>query len=294
MTRRRQSIVLLAGSLLDGLWFPSRPSGSSGLSGGRKVPCPACSNGDRFGSGWVTDRYRRQLPCETCGGGETPALRPRRGLGFVRIDDYDRDRRPLTTEETPDAPPPMVSVKCDACFGEGAFGNGRRCTRCGGAGWRSWPRETPEPDEWRGESGLELLAAIERRDLSGDYAALDRALGHLRQLDPFGWRVWTGRYVSGLVSWELRHPDVLEDSWGFVDREMPHTIRVPADVRESERARRKHLEAVRGRHTDPKARTDRDREIRRRFERGEATIEELVRIFGLHKSTIYEAIHGGR
>lgn len=137
---------------------------------------------------------------------------------------------------------------------------------------------------------MALLASIERRNEAGDYAQLERALGALRGVDPFGWRVWTSRYVHGDEAEERTWPGVLADAWAFIEVRMPELPKVPAAVRESERARRKHLESLKGRHTDKRALADRNREIRRRYERGEATVEELVRAFGLSRRTIYDAI----
>lgn len=245
----------------------------------------------------------------TCGGREQEVdeasgrvvVRARRGLGRVRIDPMDRERRPIGSAETPDAPPRVVTALCDECGGAGAHGNGRRCGTCDGSGRRSWSpfvlRVDDEPGA--GDVGGAWLNAIVRRDRLGDYAPLERALMALRRVDvvdgPRLHRLWVRRYVLGLDD-ELAgvDRDRLEVAWAFVESRMPAAPRVPGDVRRAERARRRHLETVRGRWADPGARARRDAEIRRRYNTGDQTVEELIRTFGVARSTVYEAIHGAR
>jgi len=241
------------------------------------------------GSGWLSDRFRRRSPCGSCGGGFVDGVAVP-GQGFVTVDPMDRERRPVGSEETPDVPAVVVTRRCDSCWGEGAHGNGRRCVVCGGSGFRSWsPFRLRVDDGLGGDPESALLASIDRRRLSGDYVLLERALARLRGLDRFGWRAWVRRYVAGdelVVA-----PRSLERAWCFIEARMPRIPSVPAEVRDSERERRRQLERVRGRWTDGKARGARDREIRRRFERGEASVEELIRVFSVSRSTVYGAIH---
>lgn len=226
-------------------------------------------------------------------------VRARRGLGRVRIDPMDRERRPIGSVETPDAPARVVTALCDECGGAGAHGNGRRCSTCDGSGRRSWSpfvlRVDDEPGA--GDVGGAWLNAIVRRDRLGDYAPLERALAELRHVDvvdgPRLHRLWVRRYVLGHAD-ELADVDRdrLEVAWAFIESRMPAAPRVPGNVRRAERARRRHLETVRGRWADPGARARRDTEIRRRYNAGDETVEELIRTFGVSRATVYEAIHG--
>lgn len=302
MTAQRRLITLLAGSIMDGVWLPETWSGKlvrrqagSGLVGTRKVPCPGCGRGDVKGSGWVTDQYRRRSPCGSCGGGFVDG-RAVAGQGFVMVDPMDREHRPVGSEETPDAPAVVVTRRCDSCWGEGAHGNGRRCVHCGGSGVRSWsPFRLRLDDGLGGDAESALLAQIDRRRLGGDYVLLERVLASLRGVDPIGWRTWIRCYVGCIEDLYDEEPKASdrERAWCFIESRMPLVPRVPPEVRESEKERRRQLERVRGRWADGKARGARNAEIRRRFERGEASVEELVRVFGVSRSTVYEAIHAG-
>lgn len=312
---------MLAGSLFDLVWLPETWSGKlvrkqagAGLVPGERVPCSACGGelvrdrlGEvvrrRKGSGWVVDRFRRREPCGGCGGGFVED-RPVPGRGYVSVDPMDRLARPIGAEETPDAPVRVVTALCDACGGSGvenpAASQVARCGRCGGSGRREWsPFELRVDDGSGGDPEAALLAAVAYRDEQGDYAKLEEALALLRRLDvvdgPRLHRLWTRRYVYGdAAALGARDSQLLELAWRFVEAKMPERPRVPAGVRQAERTRRKHAEKVAGRWADPAALGQRNREIRRRFEQGEATVEELIRSFNVSRSVVYEVIYGAR
>lgn len=299
LSSRRSSIALLAGSLFDFLG-PLVRRGTSDLAPMEWAVCPDCG-----GEGVRRDRFRRESVCVTCGGREQEldvsgkvVVRARRGKGRVKIDPMDRERRPIGSVETPDAPARIVTALCDECGGAGAHGNGRRCGTCDGSGRRSWSpfvlRVDDEPGA--GDVGGAWLNAIVRRDDAGDYARLERALSELLQADVTDGtrlhRLWTARYVlGGNGALAPVDADRLEQAWVFIEARMPSSVKVPADIRRSERARRKHLETVRGRWADPTVLGKRNAEIRRRFASGDASVEELIRTFGVARATVYEAIH---
>lgn len=293
LSPRRQAIALLAGSLFDFLG-PLVRRGVSELAPTVWAVCPDCG-----GDGVRRDRFRRETPCGTCGGlAASEGARARRGAGRVKVDPMDREQRPIGSVETPDAPPRVVTAVCDGCGGQGAHGNGRRCKVCDGAGRREWsPFRLRVDDQGGGEDAeAALLAAIVRRDEAGDYARLERALAELARVDGRDdtrlHRLWVGRYVFGSET-TLSDVDLarLELAWRFIEARMPSPIRVPGDVRRNERARRRHLEGVKGRWMNGRSLRERDAEIRRRYDSGVATVEELVRTFGVSRSTVYEAIY---
>lgn len=333
LSSQRRAIVLLAGSLFDSLG-PRVRRGPSDLAPAEWAACPDCSRPPAKSvppqPGWRLDRFGRRSPCVTCGGrleerdeAGRLVVRAWKGRGRVKVDPMDRERRPIGSVETPDAPPRVETRGCWACQPTGADwddrlpldqrpartwgtlpkGTGVRgedpCPVCGGGGELSWSPFELRIDEGGGSDPEEaLIEAIERRNETGDWARLEQALAELRQADVVDGtqlhRLWVSRYVYGAADTpDERETELLEVAWRLIEARMPERPRVPAWVRHAEKRRREQVEKLKGRWTDPAALRQRDREIRRRYNAGEQTVEELVRTFGVSRSTVYEAIHRG-
>lgn len=313
---RRQAVLALAGSLEDLRWQPHTASGSIVRSAGAaklvanaKGPCPACGGhevrsrltgeavGLVKGPGVIRDRFRRERPCETCGGGVDDHGRVHPGRGFIRYDAMDETKMPLRTLETPTAPPRLRSHCCPFCGGNGAHGNGRRCNVCSGSGRIEWSPFELHVDEEVSDRDREraLIAAIERRDEAGSYAELDRALELLRRRDLHAWRLFRAVHVlAGLDGPrdDVVDRDALEDALALVDGWMPEPIRVPSFVVSGEKARREQLRSVRGR-ADRRMTRRRADEIRRLYRDEHWPVPELVRVFGVGRRQVYEILNGG-
>lgn len=307
---RREALLLLARSLDDLVWEPETWSGKlvrkqagPGLVGSRRRAC-SCERG------WRTDRFRRRFPCGECGGvvledPVTGRVVPRPGKGYVLVDPYDRERRPIATTETPSAPARVVSRLCDRCGGSGTGGahlvNGRPgterrdpCETCGGSGRREWsPFELHISTESGGDPVDAQLHAIDFRDRAGDYTALERALDQLRDVDRPAYRLFRAVHVLAAVDAGELDEDaetLLRGAVLFLEERMPEQLRVPSFVAFSEKAKREQLRQVKGRTADRKVLRERDREIRRLYRQEDWTVPELARVFGLQKSRLYEIL----
>jgi len=196
-----------------------------------RIDCHTCQ-----GQGNVR---RRGVPflCETCA-----------GRGWLIVDAYTR--RMIGTAET-GLVNRVKAIRCDACSGNGAHGNGQRCEHCRGGGWIEVPlsrlaavhaplsADAPELG-----AGDPVLACLERRERAGDFEQLGLALGALRLELPRSFRTVVRVYVEAVYEVEelsdyarLAHDIGL----AYLLRLMPDEIRVPAWAARNERRRREQL-----------------------------------------------------
>lgn len=240
-----------------------RLSAERGFVPARRAACPDCLQGSRRRRGIA-------YGCPTCGGRDlalgTPTSRELerqglriRGRGWIEVDPYDRQAQAVGSERTE-----VVSrvrwVPCDACGGKGAFGNQRRCTRCGDSGKPGFVRAPSERIRYVDESvrvevevpageGDQLLAALEegfhglgrateQRRLAGSFEELLAALESMYA----AWPALARLYSSVYVVRDLRATDLepglqrlLAGALAFIEARMPDPIRVPAHARALER-----------------------------------------------------------
>lgn len=289
---RRDRLILLLGSWHD--FLPS-PKGSlrtvAGLAPGRRVVCPDCGFGDR--RGFRVDRFKRSVPCETCGGRFAgPGVRAKRGRGFVAVDAMDADRQPIRVEHGDVGTKPAPTKLCDSCGGTGVGGahldeTGREfraaCDRCAGSGRRSVAvfDLALEPD--RGDADTAAESAIERRAAAGSYFELDRALAELRSAWPSLYRAVVSAYVDG--DEEARKLRLVEVGLVFLERRLPDPIRVPAGVvRAAKLAKARRALAV-GRGAGRMQIEKRDKEIRSLIRQGRPS-QWVAAEYGLSVSTV--------
>lgn len=145
----------------------------------------------------------------------------------------------------------VKALRCDSCAGNGAFGNGHRCERCGGSGWVEVslerlravraPLDLDGPDLGPGDP---VLRAMEGRQAQGDYDDLGLALAALR-LDHRGWyRLVVGVYVLARSEDDELPVDeilTLDQGMRYLLELMPAEIRVPSWAGRNERRRREQL-----------------------------------------------------
>jgi hypothetical protein len=249
MNDRLLAVSLLLRSLAD-LRFEPQSWGSalrrqaiSGEGPSERIECATCK-----GDGVVRVRGI-EVPCSAEGCG---------GRGWLFVDSYTH--RPIGTMNTGTSQNTRA-VRCDACGGQGAFGNGRRCSRCGGSGWIEVAADLLRATrvgpafaslDWAPSPLLAALdegfpgagAAYRQRLQAGSYEELGSALDLLRAVNRrrhlLVWRV----YVLA-----EREPEGLPDLWRvrlhlgmeFLAAEMPEVIRVPGWAARNERRRRERL-----------------------------------------------------
>ncbi len=219
-----------------------------------------------------------------------------------------------------ESPPATYTTRCDACGGDGAHGNGRRCPYCGGAGRREWPRlHDPErPETLSGDPQATLVNAITRRDRRGSYHALELAMRSLADaamlslandrvpvvlagLDGrLAHRLLVTRYVV-LGSAGDPFAVIAEDAyrqqvefgltyvaWRILQAE--GRLVVPVEVRRAMQDRERWAQTVKG--TRGRARELRDREIRRLARVEGWQVPALARRYGLSRRAVQEIVYG--
>lgn len=303
MTRRRESLLLLLGSIHDHLpALGSNFTPTRGLVAAERRPCPDCTSSP----GYRVDSFKRRVPCVTCGGAPEPSGKRGQwvgrdaGTGVIRTDPMDTLAAAVSTVEQA-APPTKAPrlVTCDACDGSGVggahlddLGGEYRdpCRYCSGSGKRAVVAlATPELER---TDTAGLTGAIARRDKAGDYHALDWALNSLSRrhrglvLDVHG---------PGGQPLEPGSPKqrVLEAALVLLEARMPARIKVAGSVREAARRRSAHLQTVRGRGMSPQALKARDGEIRK-LARGGKPRQWIAAEYGLDVSRVTRIINGER
>lgn len=186
-----------------------------------RVECPDCDQG-------VVRRRGIPYVCESCG-----------GRGWRKVDGYTR--RVVGSVDT-EVVERSYAVPCDACGGDGAFGNLRRCERCKGSGSRVVSGPVMRP--WRGSgeraeerSGDAIMDAAARRSRAGSLDALIEALAELHAS-------WASLYRLVLMADDparLRDPLPRFHEAGllFLEARMPDPILVPSEAYLYERRRRR-------------------------------------------------------
>ena len=236
---RVERVRVLAWSLYDLYPAPETSTGKMlrrsvlrGLSPNSKVPCPDCG-----GDGFTVDKFKRSQVCALCA-----------GKGRVAVDAYDREQKPIGTQETSTVTRTR-SNPCDRCGGSGVYKHAR-CDTCDGSGRREYsPFELHVTEAKDGVVDV-LEAAIERRDQSGSYHELERCIAgiakHVNKPQPFNrligdegrlardlyTRVWVGSSEDNIPLPELPplHRELAELAERYVVWAMPPEIRVPAGV----------------------------------------------------------------
>lgn len=223
----------------------------------------------------MTDRFKRQTPCLTCGG----QLEPRkRGRGFVMVDAMDTQAEVIRTEarDTPTRPSRMVP--CDACGGQGVGGphldeHGREyrdpCKRCKGVGKRPVTVFDLQVDRERGDQETALERALERRDEQGDWAALEECL----QVLPSRWRrlVKQAHVTRSQAVLNAEETAVLEAAMVALEFLMPDPVRVPPAILRADRDREARRALAHGRGAGKTQLAKRDGEIRKLARQGRPT-----------------------
>lgn len=235
---RRLALTLLLRCLTDLDYSPPTWTGQlvqrqarAGEGPSERIACATCN-----GEGSVRKR-RVPFLCTTCA-----------GRGWVVVDAYTQ--RMVGTAET-GIVQQVKALRCDACGGNGAHGNGRRCQVCNGSGWVEVPLQrlqacrTPlSADAPELGVGDPVLAALERRDRAGDFDQLGLALGALRLELPRAYRTVVRVYVEASIEAdELDEAGRLRHDVGlcYLLRLMPEEIRVPTWAARNERRRRERL-----------------------------------------------------
>lgn len=199
------------------------------------IDCPDCGGeGKRRVRGIVAD-------CDRC-----------KGRGSLVVDAYTE--RQIGTLET-DLVDRVRWVRCDACGGQGAHGNQRRCEYCPERpGWVKAPERPIRP--FRGLSvpitadapelgrGDPVIACMERRQLAGSYEELGLALGCLRIEYRHCYLLVVRVYVEAEFEEEQLPKDprrLVTESLGYLERLMPEEIRVPRWAAGFEKRRREAI-----------------------------------------------------
>lgn len=286
MTRRARLLALLW-TLNDLLPAPHGSlNPARGLAATERRACPECTEG------WVSDRFKRQRPCVSCGGKHEPGgkqgqwLAKDAGRGWVQTDPMDADHAPVQTSDVaarPTRPPRMVT--CDACEGTGVGGAHLRelddpsseyrdpCRYCQGSGKRAVAVFDLQLEQERSDEGTALEAAIDRRREQGSYHELDIALNVLPQT----WRTLVGevhqernRTEQSLSGYDQV---ILEAALRMVELLMPDTIKVPAQVKAAVKhaANRTDRTLAVGNGAGKLLREKRDKEIRKLIRQGRPT-----------------------
>lgn len=291
MADRFADVLLLVASRHDGLWLPPGAlRTASGFVPSVLEPCRSCGGvlllddfgkvvRRRKGRGWVRDRFGRKTPCSACG-----------EAGWIARDPMDSVGARVGSSETAATARPRRTVRCDACDGEGVR-LGERCPYCDGAGRRdlhAFELAFVPPDAVVDADPVDV--AIDRRNDSGSYAELDRALAALRARSLPQLRALLALAETGERS------DAAGAGLAFVAARMPAAVRVPAAVRANAAERRRHLERLKGRRLNGdagRAVEARDREIRKLIGSGRPT-QWVAFEFGLSVRRVNQIVAGER
>lgn len=309
MSDRRRQLELLHATRFDLLWFPAGALRTqSGLAPGERRPCPTCGHTAR--PGWVVDRFDRPRPCTVCGGASEPTgsggqwLRKDAGKGFVFVDRMDASRQPIGDAATKASARPRRRVRCDACAGAGAHGNGRRCTVCDGDGWRDLHRFDLRLDTAGTGSVDALTESIMRRDRAGSYHEYEQALAgvarHVNKPPMFAMltvnaaralRLLDELYLPPAVRLEHDLGDqerqLVDLAFAYIDSRMPDPIRVPPDVRANAKLIVERRTTAKGRGAPLKVR---DAEIRRLAAQHRAP-QWIAAEYGISVSSVYGIVN---
>lgn len=263
-------------------------------------PYPKGSSLRRRKAGFVG---KLKLDCETCG--STGKLKNGRdcahckGQGFTKVDPYDEPIKGSIPSRVEHGDP-----KCMNCDGRGVLPNLKRCIWCRGSGRITRP--TPlDLDTERGSGPVdevdEILDALMRRTERGDWPQLDFALERLEVHDPRGYRLIELCYLTepedtvfGVVLRvaDLDDQDLIRLCLGllYLSELMPETIKAPAYAMAY--ARRKGDQRGKGRHANPHAQGERDREIQKLRDRDPDrwSYTKLAEKFGLTRRRIQQIV----
>lgn len=299
--RATDDVRLLLACYLDAL--PSLVAGSAEARGKageaptNKATCPACR-------GKGVDRFRR--PCPNCYDEERG-----RSRGWVWTDGYTGRQVATVDQDAPTAPARTRRVTCDACGGQGAFGNHKRCRYCDGAGYvlvHVLPSSSGEPVT-NPSDALAIAAQACKARISqtlwdrGSFAELSAALAELA-----AWKrrlVWdayvTASFPPAQMSERQRENtvDALRELARDVERRCrPERVRVPRELREwwadenlqaRIAARPVTGSGWLGGRGGLERRGIRNTEIRKRFAAGE-TAGHLAREYGLTKRRVEQIV----
>ncbi len=316
---------LLAGALFDLLHLPETSTGAMlrkqvvrGETADRYEPCLRCGGswkvgadsgvryGYRKGTGWITDRFRRRVPCPVCqpaGADEHTA-----GTGLIAVDSHieERERRALSSDEAGTKAGVIESWLCNVCIGTGVEptrrgpgGERLACRACGTSTRPGYRQHSPftlqVADPSRGDPDLVLEQAIERRDQAGSFHELEQCLAVLRRLNRNRHRVYW--QVAVLHEREPSDLDERERLWldeadQDLARMMPTVIRVPGYLLAAEKTLRAQLRSIRGREMEPLALHRRDAEIRRLHDLEGRAPADLAAEFGLSTRQVQRVLYG--
>jgi hypothetical protein len=281
--RRAQTIQLL-GSLYNEFPGP-KPNlrTPAGLAPGRLEPCADCN-----GTGNTRDRYSRLTACTRC-----------QGRGKLAYDTMDSLHTPVGSHETLPTARPRNTVKCDACEGEGAHGNGRRCRHCNGEGRVNEHvfelvinDDEPEPadvfDRWE--------KALDRRNTAGSYRELDRALADLSRRSYLERRLVEVVYVTAAKTPDelsTRARERLEVALNYLVNRMPDRIVVPREVARNAEIVAERRTRAKGRGSHPKALEQRAVEMRRHARDGRSP-QWIAAEYGVSVRVVYEVVNERR
>lgn len=300
MTSKRRSLLFLLGSLEDLL--PS-PRGSlrtdRGLAPVAVVACPDCSPET---PGYRLDRFKRPVPCVTCGGRIAgDGVRAKRGRGTVKVDPMDSERQVIRTASSDVPTRPAHTVPCDACDSKGVGKPHLRdlddpsseyrdpCERCGGSG-RRVVAKFDLATEIRERSDDPVVAMIENRQDAGDYAIVERELARLpKRARTLLLAVHGPNQTVEPHSLSLDDETAVELALELIEENLPDTLRVPGWARSADRNAREHRLRVRG--TRGKSAKQRDKEIRSLIRHGKPT-QWVASEYGLSVSRVNRIYNG--
>jgi hypothetical protein len=251
---RHQRIILLDRTLSDFDYQPPtwtgalvQRQGASGEGPTTRATCEACD-----GEGKIR-RRGQWWGCAFCGGTDAPLpLVGKEGRGWVVVDSYTE--RKIGTAET-ELVDRRRRVRCDACGGAGAHGNGRRCDYCNGSGTVPGPEQTMRP--FRGANaalsanasdlgrGDPVLACMERRELAGSYHELGLSLACLRLQHRGLFRLHVRVFIEAICEEDDLDGSelfLLDQSLRYLEALMPAEIRVPSWAPRYEQRRRERVE----------------------------------------------------
>lgn len=265
---RRAQIIRLLETRDDHLPTPTRREHSTAgfVNEERPRSCPDClANG------------RVMKSCETCGGSGTVAGKR---LDQVAVPDALPDdgeqRDPYAVEK-------VVPYGLDPTRHDRVRERDAELDRLAAQTRDPWKSPADElADANAHPEGWEL--ARRRMYQSFDYAAIDRQLERLRQVDDGAYKALHAAYVYNIVEPSTSFESACERGLAFLDEHLPDPLRSPSDSTMANIA-------ARGRHADPLALAQRNTEVRKAHTAG-ATIPDISVKFGLKKSAIYEIVYG--
>lgn len=300
MTSKRRSLLLLLGSLEDLLpTLRGSLRTDRGLAPVAVVACPDCSPET---PGYRLDRFKRPVPCVTCGGriaGE--GVRAKRGRGTVKVDPMDSERQVIRTASSDVPTRPAHTVPCDACDSKGVGKPHLRdlddpsseyrdpCERCGGSG-RRVVAKFDLAAATRERSDDPVVDMIEDRKDAGDYAAVERELAKLpKRARSLILSVHGPTQTREPHSLTQTEETSLELALGLIEAGLPDTLKVPGWARSNARNAAEHRLRVKA--TRGKAAAVRDKEIRALIRRGVPT-QRVAFDYGLSVSRVNRIFNG--